>query len=126
MPMNPPLDSQHPPTQTGAIDTDMLTDLQNLLSEDFAPMMQDFLADLQQSLHDLQIAKSQNDNAAGYDIAHRLKGACLNLGANTLAECCHAMQLLCQSGYIHEADSALTAIQQNATLVRNQLLAILE
>ncbi|WP_290002318.1 Hpt domain-containing protein [Faucicola atlantae] len=80
-----------------AIDANMLAELQDLLAEDFSPMMHNFLADLQQGIDDLRSAKAANNNTVGHDIAHRLKGASLNLGANTLAEQCHAIQVLCQS-----------------------------
>ena len=108
-----------------AIDTAMLAELQDLLGTDFAPMMQGFLADLQQGLDGLRLAKADRDNTTGYDIAHRLKGASLNLGANALAEQCHTMQTLCQSGYIAESQATLAAIAAQAKRVQAQLLAML-
>ncbi|OPH34753.1 Hpt domain-containing protein [Moraxella atlantae] len=108
-----------------AIDANMLAELQDLLAEDFSPMMHNFLADLQQGIDDLRSAKATNNNTVGYDIAHRLKGASLNLGANTLAKQCHAMQVLCQSGHIGESDGTLDTMIAQAQQVRAQLLAVL-
>lgn len=103
----------------------MLAELQDLLAEDFSPMMHNFLADLQQGIDDLRSAKAANNNTVGHDIAHRLKGASLNLGANTLAEQCHAIQVLCQSGHIGESDGTLDTMIAQAQQVRAQLLAVL-
>lgn len=92
-------------------------EMQELLEEDFAPLVTQFVTDAQHKLQQLRTAHAQGDNPTGLEAAHSLKGASANLGVETLSKHCHTMQEICHAGMIADAHNVLTDIEQELKAV---------
>lgn len=75
------------------LDTDQLNELRYVLEDDFPEFIASFIADTGSKLAQLQRLVMQKSVQESRDVAHSLKGSCLNLGAIAMAEQCQRLQL---------------------------------
>ena len=85
-------------------------DMRELLEEDFYDLVQTYLLDSEQRLVKLRVAAQNNDNSNGFEIAHALKGASLNLGATQLAALSHRLERSCRAHKLSEQNTLLNDI----------------
>lgn len=98
------------------INDEQFEDMRDLLEDDFAPLVQTFLSDSQQRLQRLISAQKNNDNAAGFDAAHAMKGASANLGAELLMKLSSDFQEACRHQNIGAQKPLLEQLSQALTL----------
>ena len=85
-------------------------DMRELLEEDFCGLVQTYHLDSEQRLAKLRIAIQDNDHSNGFEIAHALKGASLNLGATQLVILSHQLELSCRAHKLSEQNPLLNDI----------------
>lgn len=76
------------------LDTEQLIELKYVLEDEYPAFIESFVADTEKKLAKLQVLLAQHSFQDSRDIAHSLKGSCLNLGATVMAEHCQRLQLL--------------------------------
>ncbi|MFK7733970.1 MAG: Hpt domain-containing protein [Pseudomonadales bacterium] len=74
------------------LDTEQLDELRFVLEDDFPAFIDSFVADTEIKLTELQVLFAQKSLKDGHKLAHSLKGSCLNLGANEMAQQCQRLQ----------------------------------
>lgn len=99
------------------INDEQFEDMRDLLDEDFDDLVRTFIVDSKKRLTILQDAFANNDNAAGFEAAHAMKGASANLGAELLMRLSAQLQEACRNQDIGNQESALQHLEQalNAT-----------
>ena len=96
------------------INSEQFEDMRDLLEEDFTELVQTYLTDSKQRIITLRAAQVANDNAVGFDAAHRLKGASANLGASQLVALSDQLEFHCRE----------QTISQQADLIENLSMAL--
>ena len=107
------------------INHEQFEDMRDLLEEDFADLIQVYIADSYQRLTKLRAAQQKNDNANGFEVAHALKGACANLGTTQLMNLSSQLQERCRERRIGEQAALIEDIAvalQRAEQAINQRL----
>lgn len=106
-------------TDEEIINHEQFEDMRDLLEEDFADLIQVYLADSRQRISTLRVAQQEQDNTNGFEIAHALKGASANLGAtqvmtlsSKLQERCHEQLISKQADLIENIAVALQRAEQ--------------
>lgn len=101
------------------IDTEQFEEMRDLLEKDFAHLIQTYIIDSKQRISLMQSAQKTNDNANGFEAAHALKGASINLGATQLVllseklqEACRDQRINQQAPLIAQLSSALEHTEQ--------------
>ena len=94
------------------IDDAQWQEMQDLLEDDFTTLINQFILDAKQKVKQIRTAHTQGDNTTGLQVAHSLKGASINLGAQTLSQHCHTMQEICYACMIADAHNVLSDIEQ--------------
>ncbi len=94
-----------PLATTGVLETEVLTQLRELLGERYAQTVRVFIADTTERISALHAANKLGDKAILARHAHTVKGSGSNFGANELSALCYALQ--------HQADTLnATEVQQ--------------
>ncbi|WP_352337370.1 Hpt domain-containing protein [Psychrobacter sp. 16-MNA-CIBAN-0192] len=83
------------------INDEQFEDMRDLLEEDFLDLIQIYFNDSKQRIITLRHALANNDNAAGFEAAHALKGASANLGTTTVMVLSGQLQESCRDNTIH-------------------------
>lgn len=84
------------------INHEQFEDMRDLLEEDFADLIQVYIADSYERIIKLRTAQQENDNANGFEVAHALKGASANLGTTQLMSLSSQLQERCRERCISE------------------------
>ena len=87
-------------TDEEIINHEQFEDMRDLLEEDFADLIQVYLADSRQRISTLRVAQQEQDNTNGFEIAHALKGASANLGATQVMTLSSKLQERCREQLI--------------------------
>jgi HPt (histidine-containing phosphotransfer) domain-containing protein len=103
------------------LDPAVIGELRELMAEDFAALIDAFLADSQLQLGAIAEAAASGDADRVRREAHSLKGACVNLGANDLAQLCGRTEALGRSGDCAAARTMLPALRFELDAVRAAL-----
>lgn len=74
------------PDQLPVLDDEIVTELREIMEDEFTNLLQTFLGDLPLQLERLQAAFDQGDADTIFTIAHKLKSSCGSLGALRLME----------------------------------------
>ncbi len=99
-----------------SINTEQFEEMRDLLEEDFHDLVVTYMADSQARVAQLQQAQADNDNQAGFDVAHTMKGAGLNLGLTRLNALCLQVEDICRHQTI-ATEAAAELISQVAAEV---------
>lgn len=75
------------------LDTEQLNELKFVLEDDYPAFIDSIIVDTEKKLAQLEGLLMQHSLQEGRDVAHSLKGSCLNLGAAEMAEQCQRLQL---------------------------------
>ncbi|SJN38802.1 MULTISPECIES: Hpt domain-containing protein [Psychrobacter] len=89
-------------TDEEIINHEQFEDMRDLLEEDFADLIQVYLADSRQRISALRAAQQEQNNTNGFEIAHALKGASANLGATQVMTLSSQLQERCREQLISE------------------------
>ena len=92
------------------INDEQFDDMRDLLEEDFVDLIQVYFTDSQQRIADLRNAQQKGDNANGYEVAHALKGASVNLGATHLTRLSGQLQEACRERLISDQAELIEAV----------------
>lgn len=103
------------------LDPRAIVELRDLMGEDFDALLDAFQADSQAQIDAIAEAVAQTDADRVRLQAHGLKGACVNLGANDLAELCGRIEGLGRAGDCASAQTLLPALQREFAGVREAL-----
>lgn len=108
------------------LDREIILELREVMEDEFADLLQNFLNDLPLQLDRLQQAADRGDADQLYQIGHKFKSSCGSLGALRLAE---LVQRLEQAGRSNRPDAAARWLEKARTVaaetesaVRDQLL----
>ncbi len=103
-------DNQKRPNSQQMIDEEQFADMQELLEDDFASLLQTYFIDSLQRIELMRAAQAINDNANGFEAAHALKGASATLGATQLDLLCGQLQDTCREQKIGEQAALIEQI----------------
>ena len=92
------------------INTEQFEDMRDLLEEDFVDLIQVYFNDCRRRITGLRQAQQEEDNAKGFELAHALKGASVNLGATQMTRLSSQLQELCREHLISEQASLIEDI----------------
>jgi len=114
------------PNQTEeVINHEQFEEMRDLLEEDFAGLIQVYIADSEQRVAALRNAQQTNDNTNGFEIAHALKGASANLGTTQLVKLSSQLQTLCREKRISDQaeliENISTALQRAKQEIHQRL-----
>lgn len=96
-------------TQLPLLDEEIIVELREVMEDEFADLLLNFLRDLPLQLDHLQTAIAQGDVDELYRVAHKLKASCGSMGASRLAE---LMRRLEQAGRQKKLDDTTEWLQQ--------------
>ncbi len=100
-----------PVSETQLIDSDIVTELKDVMGDDFSVLVDSFIRDGQQRLQALQQALSARDRETLRAQAHSFKGSSSNLGALQVCALCLAMETQAVEGDLNQAPEILEALQ---------------
>ena len=89
------------------IDDEVITELRNIMEEEFADLLHAFLNDLSIQIALMQTAVAQNNADELYQLAHKLKSSCGSLGALRLAELIQRLEQAGRLNTLHDATELL-------------------
>lgn len=87
-------------TDDEIINTEQFEDMRDLLEDDFVDLIQIYFNDAHHRIIKLRQAQQEEDNANGFELAHALKGASVNLGATQVSHLSSQLQELCRERLI--------------------------
>ncbi|PTY36758.1 hypothetical protein BGP77_05575 [Saccharospirillum sp. MSK14-1] len=110
------------------LDDAALTDLRDLLEDDFSDLIETFLGDARERYTEL-VALNQHPEPDAQTVrgtAHSFKGSCLNVGVTRLAQLCRRLEEMANADQLDSVDSLLADIGTELTeverLLRSQYL----
>lgn len=108
------------------LDAEIILELREVMEDEFADLLQNFLNDLPLQLDRLQRATDRRDAEQLYQIGHKFKSSCGSIGALRLAELVRHLE---EAGRLNRPDAAARWLAQARTVaaetesaVRDQLL----
>ncbi|MHA7878418.1 MAG: Hpt domain-containing protein [Saccharospirillum sp.] len=93
------------------LDPQIISELQQLLGDDFAELVHTFIQDSQQRIDDLQATIASTVAQDVRHVAHSFKGSSLNLGAVRLSELCRQLEEMARQGRLYRAQECLEQIR---------------
>jgi HPt (histidine-containing phosphotransfer) domain-containing protein len=87
-------------TDDEIINTEQFEDMRDLLEDDFVDLIQVYFNDAHHRITKLKQAQQEEDNANGFELAHALKGASINLGVTQVSHLSSQLQELCRERLI--------------------------
>ena len=107
------------------LDSQVLTELQALLEDDFSGLIAIFIPDAQHRLERLQAAiKAQDVNTARMS-AHSLKGSSGNMGCVALGHLSDQMEAHAKAGRLDRCEALMPALMQEAQWTFGELRNLL-
>ena len=103
------------------IDTEQFEDMRELLEEDFPELLEVYFIDSKQRIASLRSALANNDNVAGFEAAHALKGASANLGAIQLIGLSDQLQAACCAQKIDQSRLIIEALSIALKDIENEI-----
>lgn len=100
-------------------------ELQALLDEDFIDLIKNYISDSEVRIQEMQTALDNDDNRAGFEAAHSLKGASANFGATTLTELCYQLQEACRENTIQDHQQLVSDIASQSKQVNAKILELI-
>lgn len=110
---------------TERLDQAILEELRALMEDDFAPLLQAYLAHSAQLVQDASEACRRDDLERVRGAAHSLKGSSSNVGAVALAALCAELEHHARAGACDVLPQALGQVTTELDEVREALTALL-
>lgn len=111
----------YPYKDSEIIDADQFEDMRELLEEDFQELIEVYFIDSKQRIASLYSALANNDNVAGFEAAHALKGASANLGAIQMISLSDQLQAACSAQQIDQSRSIIEALPIALENIENEI-----
>lgn len=108
------------------LDHEALTELQEVMEEEFDILISTFLEDSEERIAHLRKALSDHEVETFTKAAHSLKGSCINIGAPELGELCLAAETAGRIGNLEQGGEHLDAIEQEFQQVSQGLKSYLQ
>ena len=108
------------------LDEEALAELQDVMENEFALLIQTYLNDSKERIEGLKTAVDDGDADAFAKTAHSFKGSCINIGAPRLGELCKEAESAGQNERLIDVPPVLEAIEeefQHVTHALNTLMA---
>ena len=106
------------------LDQEQIAELQAILEDDFADLVDTFLNDLTLQLEILHRALDATDGQTVYAKAHRLKSGSGSIGARRLSELFQQMEDCSRDNRLDSCNALLQQVDQSASQTRAILQAI--
>ncbi|WP_310734119.1 Hpt domain-containing protein [Psychrobacter sp. GP33] len=103
------------------INIEQFEDMRDLFEEDFIELIQVYFTDSKQRIASLYSALTNNDNVAGFEAAHALKGGSANLGAIQLINLSDQLQSACSAQKIDQSRLLVEALALALKEVENEI-----
>lgn len=100
-------------------------ELQALLEEDFVDLIKNYISDSEVRIAEMQSALEDDNNRAGFEAAHSLKGASANFGATNLTELCYQLQEACRENTIQDQQKLVSDISDESKKVNAKILELI-
>ncbi|KFX70200.1 histidine kinase [Pseudomonas taeanensis MS-3] len=100
------------------LDSAVLAVLQDIMGDEYAVLLETFLADSEERLRLLRQAEMTADAQSLRLAAHSFKGSCSNMGALLLAGLCKELEDIGQRQALPEAPVLLEQIEREFAIVR--------
>jgi len=110
---------------TSHINRDALSEMANILEDDFPGMVKAFIENTTKLIQQLSVHILKNDAASFILTIHSLKGSSRNMCADDLADICIRYEILAKSKTLESIDSELTALIKEFECVKASLLSFL-
>ena len=101
------------------VDMDMLSELKEIMEEDFNILIETYIEDSSSRLTDINEAYNERDSEALRGAAHSFKGSSSNVGAVLLADLCRIAEDLGREGRVEEVEDLLTKIKDEFHSVKD-------
>ena len=103
------------------IDQRAIGELRELMGDDFGALIQAFAADSGAQIREIDAALAKADAERVRRYAHSLRGACVNLGANDLAELCEQVEASGRAGDCSAAGTLMASVKREFAAVGDEL-----
>lgn len=103
------------------IDHDALSELRDVMEDEFVILVNTFLQDADDRLLHLRQSAASAETENVRKTAHSLKGSCINIGAPELAERCRSAEQRGRDGDLSDIDACISAIEEELAAVREAL-----
>ena len=97
------------------LDLELLSELREVMEDEFSTLIDTFLADSEERLRRLTVAVDANQVL---ETAHSFKGSSSNMGAIRLADLCHELELKAQGQNLSGAEALVAEIDREFAFVR--------
>ena len=101
--------------QLPLLEEEIIVELREVMEDEFADLLQNFLNDLPLQIDSLQAVVAQGDADQLYQIAHKLKSSCGSIGALRLAELVRRLEQAGRSKMLADAEGWLQQTRAVAT-----------
>lgn len=108
------------------LDSEIIAELREIMEGEFSELIQMFLNDLPLQIDHLHNAAAQNNDEKIYQIAHKLKSSCGNLGALRLAEAMARLEQMGRQKALNDAADLLQRVQSITEKTRISFQALLD
>ena len=106
---------------SGRIDYQALSELRDMLEDEFVELVETYVRDTNQKLVTLSKLNPPQDADEVRKVAHSLKGASINLGLLRLGEICLDLEAQAKDNIIRDYDQHLEQIQAEVDFVLDEL-----
>ncbi len=106
---------------TQHLDSEILRELQIVMGDEFAHLLQTFVVDSVARIAAVQEAAAIADSDALRRAAHSFKGSSGNMGALRLCELCHQIEECARRGEVDPCLPLIAQLDQEFALVQNEL-----
>jgi len=100
------------------LDSVVLAALQDVMEDEYPVLLDTFLADSEERLRLMQLARRESDAQGLRQAAHSFKGSCSNMGAPMLANLCKQLEEAARREQLDEAPKLLERIEREYAIVR--------
>jgi len=104
------------------IDLGTLRELRDVMDQDFEELIEAYLSDTRTRIDDVRAAVIAKDSYQLRELAHSLKGSCINIGAVSLAQWCQKAENMAKEGELEGVSDVVDEIQRQFAEVRSALI----
>lgn len=106
------------------MDQELLSELQDIMGDDFARLVQSWQSDTRQRVVAMEQAISQRDAVQLRQVAHSLKGSSGNLGARGVVDVCIEMEKLANLKDLDAANAAMPTLRAAIASAEQELFRL--
>ena len=109
------------PNSLPLLDDEVITELRDVMEDEFATLLNIFLKDLPVQIERLRGALAESNADDLYQVAHKFKSSCGSIGALRLAEMVRRLE---QAGRQNALDGAVELLRQLETVARETVVGL--